>query len=244
MRNRIHAQWRVSRQVAIEIVANQAWRRIAFFLLPVAGVLAGLDVAAHYGELTDAPLPAQFFLSKDGSFGEYLEYALTAATAIMFLILWLRKRAAIHLVNAVLFVYLTADNAFEFHERFGQWIAPWMPHGTPLPPNDIGEMLLFASIGAAWLGALVLALRAAELRESAYALILAAGIAGAGFFGVVADAVTSWGSKSDFWIVLEAWIEDGGEFAMILLTFLAACAIFDIERRRAAEVRGAGLTVQ
>ncbi len=245
MHEKICALWRVSRRAAAEIFANPAWRRIAFFLLPFAGVLVGLDAAAHYGELTDAPLPAQFFLSKDGGFGEFLEYSLTAATAVMLLLLWRRSRAGIHFVNSVLFVYLTADNSLEFHEHFGLWIASSMPQGLPLAPNDIGEMLLFATIGGAWFGALLLALRNAELRASAYSLILAAGIAGAACFGVIADAVTSWGSKSDFWIVLEAWIEDGGEFAMILLTFLAACAIFDIERRRSpVDVRSRAIPVQ
>ncbi len=226
--------WREALRTLAELFANPAWRRIAFFLLPYAGVLAGLDVAAHYGELTGAALPAQFFLSKDGGFGEFLEYSLTAAMAVMLFLLWRRTGAAIFLVNALLFVFLTADNSLEFHEAFGKWSAPALPQDLPLPANDIGEMLLFAEVGTLWAAAFVMALLRSELRPAAYSLILAAGVAGAAFFGVVADAVTSWGDKSDFWIVLEAWIEDGGEFAMIVVTFLAACALFDIERRRAS----------
>lgn len=232
MHSRILALWNEVWGALGDVVANHAWRRVAFFLLPYAGVIAGMDVAAHYGSVTDALLPAQMYISKDEGFGEYLEYSLTAAAAVMLVLLWLRTRAGIYLVNALLFIYLTADNSLQFHEQFGHWIAPSMPQATPLPANDLGEMLLFALIGAAWLCSLLAALIRAELRPAAYALILAGGIAGAAFFGVVADAVTSWGNKSDYLITFEAWLEDGGEFVMIIATFLACCAIFDIERRR------------
>lgn len=223
---------REARLVLGELFANPAWRRIAFFLLPYAGAIAGMDVAAHYGSVTNVLLPTQMYLSEDGGFGEYLEYSLTAATAVMLYLMWLWDRAALYLVNALLFAYLTADNSLQFHERFGHWIAPAMPQGLPLPANDCGEMLLFATIGALWIAALALALVRAQARPAAHALILAAGVAGAAFFGVIADAVTSWGDKSAYWIAFDAWLEDGGEFVMIIATFLACCAMFDIERRR------------
>ncbi|QYJ07658.1 hypothetical protein [Qipengyuania flava] len=215
-----------------ELFANLAWRRVAFFLLPYAGVLLGLDVAAHYGAVTDAPLPAQFFISKDEGFGEYLEYALLAATAVMLALMWRRTRAGIYLVNALLFAYLTADDSLQIHERFGHMVAPAMPQGTPLPPNDFGEVLLFGLVGVTWLVSLLVALRRADLRPATHALILAVGVVGAGFFGILADAATSWGDKSRALIEFHAWFEDGGEFLMIIATFLAAVAIFDTERRR------------
>lgn len=229
---RIMVLGRETWDIARELFANLAWRRVAFFLLPYAGVLLGLDVAAHYGAVTDAPLPAQFYISKDEGFGEYLEYALLAATAVMLAILWRRTGDGIYLVNALLFAYLTADDSLQIHERFGHAVASSMPQDTPLPPNDFGEIMLFAVVGVAWLGSLLFALRRADLRPAAYALILAVGIAGAAFFGILADAVTSWGEKSRSLIEFEAWFEDGGEFLMIIATFLAAVAIFDTERRR------------
>lgn len=223
----------------VVLFANPAWRRVAFFLLPYAGVLLGLDIAAHYGAVTQAPLPAQFFISKDEGFGEYLEYALLAATAVMLALLWRRSGAGIYLVNALLFAYLTADDSLQFHERFGHMVAPAMPQGTPLPPNDYGEVLLFGLVGVMWLVSLLFALRRADLRPATHALILAVGVVGAGFFGILADAVTSWGHKSQALIEFEAWFEDGGEFLMIIATFLAAVAIFDTERRRPTMGRSA-----
>lgn len=218
-----------------EIAASAAWKKVAFFLLPYVGVILGMDVAAHYGAATGALLPVQMYISQDGSFGEWVEYFATGAVAAMLFVLWRRTRAAIYGVNALLFVYLTADNALTFHERFGHWVAPTMPQGLPLAPNHLGEMLLLAIIGLAWIAALLTALRTARLRPAIHALILAAGVAGAAFFGVVADALTSWGAKSLGWTEFEAWVEDGGEFAMIVLTLLACTALFDAERRRRAQ---------
>lgn len=228
---RVASLWAEIRHVLWDLFVSSGWRRVAFFLLPYAGVIAGMDVAAHYGDTTDAMLPVQLYLSQDGSFGEYLEYALSFAMAVMLFLLWRRTDTGLYLVNAALFVYLTADNALEFHEAFGHWSAAAMPQGLPLPPNDLGEILLFAVIGTLWCASLGIALAQAQTRPAVHGLILAAGVAGAAFFGVFADAVTSWGEKSAALISLEAWIEDLGEFAMLILTFLACCAIFETVRR-------------
>ena len=218
-------------QVALAaLFASAAWRRVAFFLLPYVGLILGLDLAAHYGAVTDAPLPSQFFISQDRGFGEFLEYSLTAASALMLGVLWWRSREAIYLVLSGVFAFLTLDNSLEFHERFGHKVAPYMPQGTPLPANDIGELLLFLSIGLALAVSYLMAMHRSRLRPLVYGLVIGAGIAGAAFFGIVADVITSWGIKSDELIEFEAWIEDGGEFGMIILTFLATLAIYDTER--------------
>lgn len=226
------AMWRDVRLALAALFANAAWRRAAFFLMPYVGVLVGLDVAARYAALTRVVLPDEFSLNSDRGFGEYFEYSLTAAIAVMLFLLWMRSRAGIYLLNALLFAYLTLDNSLRIHENFGHWSEPLMPKNLPLKPNHIGEAVLLVSIGIVWLVALVIAFRTARLRPAINALILAAGVAGAAFFGVLADGISSWGSMSLKADVVASWIEDGGEFAMIFLTFLATCAMFDIERRR------------
>ncbi|NCP10986.1 MAG: hypothetical protein GW859_03340 [Sphingomonadales bacterium] len=219
-----------------EIWTAPAWRRAAFFLFPYAGLLTGLCIAAHYGELTDAPLPREFFFATDGGFGEWLEYAMTAAVAVLLFIMWRRERIAVYLANAALFVYLTLDNSLQIHERFGYAVgnafADWL---LPVRPNDIGEAALFAAVGLAWLVALAISLRKAQLRPAIYSLILAAGVAGTAFFGVVVDMMVVWGFHTPALLEVETFIEDGGEFAMLCLTFLVAIAIFAIERDRVGQ---------
>ena len=77
------------------ILASKAVRTAMLFLWPWAGVIVGMDMAAHYGDATGAALPVELFISQDHSFGEYLEYALTASSAAMLFIMWLRLGAAL-----------------------------------------------------------------------------------------------------------------------------------------------------
>lgn len=220
--------------VAREIGRSAALRRVALVLLPYIGVIVGLDVGAHYGSITGAELPVQFQISQDHSFGEYLEYAFTGATAVLLLVLWRRTRAAAYLANAVLFVWLTADNALEFHEGFGHGVAALLPipAGGPVQANDIGEAMLFGAVGLLWAAGLWSSLRAARLRPVIHALILAACVVAAAFFGVAVDMAVVWGEHSLAMLELLTWLEDGGEFAMVCLAFFLAVAIFDAESER------------
>lgn len=225
-----------TRSVLAEIWATPAWRRAGLWLFPYAGLLTGLCVAAHYGELTNAPLPREFFFATDGGFGEWLEYAMTASVAVLLFVMWRRTRVAVYLANALLFVYLTLDNSLQIHEKFGYAVgAAFADWPFPVRPNDIGEAALFAAVGLVWLIALGLSLRKAQLRPAIYSLILAGCIGGTAFFGVIVDLMVVWGKHSPALLEIETFIEDGGEFAMLCLSFLLAVSIFAIERRRTVQ---------
>src|SRR6476661_4209309 len=216
------------------VLSSKAVRTAIMFIWPWAGVIVGMDLAAHYGDATGAYLPVQLFISQDHSFGEYLEYSLTLSCAAMLFIMWRKLGGLAYLANAVMMVWLTLDNAAEFHEAFGHWIAPWIPDpvGSPLAANDIGEMLFFAMVGAIWLAGLVSALFSARPKAAVHSLYIAAGIGMAAVFGVFVDMFTSWGVHSVAQTDFRAWLEDGGEFAFINLTFLMVVAFFDAEKRK------------
>ena len=219
-----------------ELLAAPALPYVALLILPYAGLLLGLDIAAHYGALTHAPLPVEFYLSSDGGFGEWLEYALTGSIAVMLLLLWWRERDTAYLANSMLFAWLMIDNSAEIHERTGHWLAPWIENWNVLPvgANDIGEAALFLLIGLLWLGGLAASIRRARLRPMLHSLLLAGCVAGTALFGVIVDMMVVWGQQSATLHETETFIEDAGEFAMIILAFLIVAAIFDIERRRGA----------
>lgn len=233
-----------------EVLTSSALRKAALLLLPYAGVLVGLDVAAHYGAMTHALLPQQFFLASDGGFGEWLEYSLTLAVAVMLFVLWRWERASLYLTNAVLFAWLTLDNGFEIHERFGHTFGSvFSGSALPIEPNHIGEVALFAAIGAFWMYGFWLCLRNARIRPAANSLILAACVAAAAFFGVVVDLIVVWGEHTPLRLEIETFIEDCGEFAMLCIAFLATVAMFDRERQRhksrqtnAVDLTGSGVT--
>lgn len=216
------------------IVASKAVRTAMLFLWPWAGVIVGMDMAAHYGDATGAALPVQLFISQDHSFGEYLEYALTASSASMLFIMWRRLGAAAYLANAAMMAWLTIDNAAGFHEAFGHWIAPFipLPPASPVHANDVGEMLFFAMVGGIWLAGLASALFGARPRAAVHSLYIAGGIAIAAVFGVFVDMFVAWGPHTLAQTNLQAWLEDGGEFAFIIFTFLMVVAFFDAEKRR------------
>ena len=217
-----------------EIFAARALRIAALLILPYAGVLVGLDVAARYGEVTGAHLPYQFFLSQDLGFGEYLEYALMTAIAALLFLLWRRDGSPIYLVNALLFAVLAADNAFEVHEKFGYWVAPWMPQRLPIEPHHLGEPLLFLLIGGVWLAGLAASLKASRSRPVINALLITGCIAATAVFGIVVDELVVYGPHPATMTQIEAFIEDGGEFAMIVIAFLLTVAMFEVERNRLA----------
>jgi hypothetical protein len=216
------------------VLASKAVRTAMLFIWPWAGVIVGMDMAAHYGDATGAALPVQLFISQDHSFGEYLEYSLTLSCAVMLFVMWRRLGALAYLANAVMMVWLTIDNAAEFHEAFGHWIAPVIPvsANSPVHANDIGEMLFFGMVGAVWLAGLASALFSARPKAAVHSLYIAGGIGMAAVFGVFVDMFTSWGVHSIAQTDLRAWLEDGGEFAFINLTFLMVVAFFDAEKRK------------
>lgn len=221
-----------------EIAFSKATHRAMLLILPYAGVLIGLDVAAHYGSLTNAELPVQFYLASDRGFGEFLEYSLTMAVAVMMFLLWKSQRAMVYLANAVLFVWLTLDNWLEFHESFGEAFAPvFAPLGiTAVEPSHLAEAALLVAIGGFWIVALGLALKAARDRALSFALILASCVVGAALFGVIVDLLVVWGEQGAAFHAALVFIEDGGEFVMIIAAFLVSTGFFDAEVRRANNV--------
>ena len=217
-----------------EVLASPAVRKAMFWLWPYVGVIVGLDVAAHYGDATGAALPVQFFISQDHSFGEFFEYSLTSACAVMLFLMWRRLGGMAYFANAAMMAWLTIDNAMEFHEAFGHWIAPALPvpASSPVHANDVGEMLFFAMIGAIWLAGLASALLSSRPKAAVHSLYIAGGIACAAVFGVLVDMMVTWGPHTLAQTDFQAWLEDGGEFAFINLTFLMVVAFFDAEKRR------------
>lgn len=219
-----------------ELIRSRSLLYVALFTLPYAGVLIGLDVAGHYGALTNADLPVQFNLASDGGFGEWDEYAMTASVAAMLFLLWWRDRDWAYLTNAILFVWLTIDNSMQFHEVFGQWLAPVIAPWNPLPmeANHLGEPVLLLTVGLVWATGLVLSLRHGQFRPVVYSLLLAGCIGMTAVFGVIVDLMTSWGGQTPLHLEVTTFVEDGGEFVMIIISFLLTVAIFDTERRKRA----------
>lgn len=226
--------------ISAELLRSPALRLALMGVVPYACVLVGLDVAAHYGDATGAALPVQFFMSQDGSFAEFLEYSLTSAAAVLLFVLWLRGRVLVFLTRAILFGWLTLDNWGEVHERVGFVLGAALPviSWVPVQPHHLAEALVFGLVGLVWLAGMAVALRQADTRAAVYGTLIAMCIAGAAVFGIAVDLVTSWGEHGPEVLNLLAFIEDEGEFAMILAMFALCVGIYDVETRRLKQSSG------
>lgn len=220
-----------------EVLFVPALRSAALLILPYAGVLIGLDVAARYAEIIGQKLPWQFFLSNDEGFGEYLEYALLSAVAVMLLLMWRRDRSPLYFANALLFAWLAADDALQVHEDLGGWLSPAIeravPAGLPIDGQHLGEPVVSLVIGLVWLSGLALGLRQARLRPLVYSLILVGCVFVMGIFGVVVDTLDEIGHHTVVWTNIWAFLEDGGEFLSIIGSFILIVGMFEVERRGA-----------
>ena len=179
----------------------------------------------------------QFYLASDRGFGEFLEYSMTGAVAVMTLLLWAYKRAAVYLANAILFGWLTLDNWTEVHEGFGEAFGPALERASfvPVEPSHLAEAALMIAIGALWVTAMAMTLRSASPRALSFSLILATCVAGAAFFGVIVDLLVVWGEQGAAFHALLVFVEDAGEFAMLILAFLVTVGFFDsdyVQERR------------
>lgn len=224
--------------VCRQLRASRSLHIALMMIVPYACVLVGLDVAAHYGDATGAALPVQFFMSQDRSFAEYLEYSLTASSAILLFVLWFRCRTPLFMASAILFVWMTLDNSVEIHEQLGFVIGAWLPTiaWLPVQPHHLAETLVFGVVGSIWLVGMLMALRRADERSAIYGILILSGIVGAAMFGVVVDLATSWGDHGQGVLNIFAFVEDEGEFAMTLLLFALTVGIYDLERP--SKVRG------
>ncbi|WP_086738828.1 hypothetical protein [Erythrobacter colymbi] len=221
------------KQAVIDVALSRAMHRVLMLIVPYACVLVGLDVAAHYGDATGAYLPVQFFMSEDHSFGEFLEYSMTGSAALLMLLRWQRARAPFYLASAILFAWLTIDNWVEVHEQVGLALAPVLPVPAwlPLKANHLGELFFFAAVGAVWLAGTVSAYWRSEKREAVYGLMIGACIVLTAVFGVFIDTLTSLGEHTPNVLNFLAFLEDEGEFTMLMLTFAVSVGIYDVERR-------------
>lgn len=196
------------------ILLRRPWARVLLAMLAldvIFIIIEGLVQATDYG------FPGAFRLSlqTEGGVPELYGYAKSGVVAAMLLAAARRWRLAPAAAWGAIYLYLTFDDALRIHERLGARIAETVGGGLGgRPPQDAGEMTVYAVVGVISLTALLWAERRhpspAPSRLTRLLLPLTALMA---LFGVAADMALSA-------IPGEAALEDGGE--LVILTFIAA----------------------
>lgn len=216
------------RQTARAIQHILSDRRVMIALLLVLltdSAIELLDIFYRYRRIEGPRVSEYFYLSNDGSLGEYFEYLLTGMAACMLLVIAARRRSRLIFVAGLLFAWLMLDNWLMIHENGGALLA-WSLHRDRLfgmPVQDMGELAVYACAAILILSALVWAARPplSGIDMAAFAAIIVA-IASAAF-GVGFDMIHSL-IPMDHPILREitGFIEDGGELWTISFASLLA----------------------
>lgn len=117
-------------------------------LLLVAADLAFIVLHVLYIE-TSLLRGRPFSLEADNGIPEAYQYVKQFWLALCMVGLFRRTRAVVYLGWALVFGFLLLDDAFQFHEHFGQWLGGQytLPAAFGLRPEDIGELLFAAAFG-------------------------------------------------------------------------------------------------
>ena len=120
-----------------------------------------------------------------------------------------------YLAWALVFTYLLVDDSMQAHERIGAWFADTLalPEVGSLRPVDIGELITSAIAGLVLLSFLTVSYLRASIDARHFARMLAMGIAGLVFFGIVLDMIHF--EKGYLLDKAMGAIEDGGEMIVM-----------------------------
>ena len=117
-------------------------------LLLIAADLAFIFLHVIYVE-TSLLRGRPFSLEADNGLPEAYQYVKQFWLALSMAALFRRTRAIVYIGWMIVFAFLLLDDAFQFHEHFGQWLGARysVPVAFGLRPDDIGELLFAGAIG-------------------------------------------------------------------------------------------------
>jgi hypothetical protein len=165
-------------------------------------------------------LSERWDLALDNGYPEMVMYATTLLTAGALFYTSLRRRAPWLLFFALLFVIAFVDDAMQYHEIFGDYLAVTLdlPSFGGLRPQDTGELTAWALAGLLLVVPFVAAWRAQRPYQDGEAMVMFVLLGGLVFCGVVFDML-----QILYWYgnigTLLLFLEDGGEMLVMALTF-------------------------
>lgn len=203
---------------------SPAW---TFLLLLVAADLAFVFCHVVYVE-TNLLRGRAFSLEADGGLPEGFQYVKQFWIAAIMFMTARRTRLFVYLSWGAVFLFLLLDDALQLHEQAGLWLSQRyaLPQISALRPEDLGELLFAAAVGAAMLvlvGPAVLRKGGAARSVSRDLIILIVLLAVLGVLVDMLHVIAYFkGSLAAQFLLI---IEDGGE--MVVISAIAAYA-FDL----------------
>lgn len=201
----------------------------------LAGLLAiDMGFIGLHSLLNDGDTMPRFLrLDRDGSLGEWVQYAKFAAAAAGCIYLAWRWRQWVMVAWTGMFTALLLDDALKGHERIGDALANggWVGDLGPIRPDHFGEILGFAILEGSWLLLVLVAWRFAAPAAAKLSLRLMMALVLLVVTGLLVDAMQV-GNLLPFKRGV-AQLEDGGEMiaASMLVVLLVAAVAREMKQR-------------
>lgn len=159
-----------------------------------------------------------YSLSLDRGYAEFFQYTKELWIAILFVLLGVKQRRGIYFVFSALFLFFLFDDAFEFHETFGAFLADALrlQPALGLRPVDFGELIVSGIFGLLFLAAIAIFYHLADLTARRVALYLFPMLAVLAFFGVLADMLGML-ARVEWLFRVFVILEEGGEMLVMSL---------------------------
>lgn len=160
-----------------------------------------------------------FSLTKDRGYGEFFQYTKELWIAVLFFLLGLKQRKSLYFIFSLLFLYFLIDDSFEFHERFGAFLAGFFSIQPllGLRPVDLGELAVSAFFGVLFIPMLGIFYYWSDRSTRTVSIYVILMVVVLGLFGVVLDLVEVTVARPTFSYSLRI-IEEGGE--MVVMSFI------------------------
>lgn len=166
-------------------------------------------------------LPGSLFsLAQAGGYGEIFQYMKELWIAILFLLIGLKQGKSVYLFFSSLFLYFLFDDAFEFHEKFGAFLADLLhlqPH-LGLRAVDFGELAVSVFFGALFFAAIGITHYLSDHSTRAVSICVIGMVLALALFGVLVDMAEIIFRHSGMSRILTI-IEESGE--MVIMSFIA-----------------------
>lgn len=191
-------------------------RALLLLLVAVDALFAGIHLIHT---LTSALPDPRFSMAHDGGYAEIFQCAKLFSVVLLLVSVWRIVRQSVFGAWVVLYAYLLADDALQFHELGGAAIAEILGYSSRfgLRAVDYGELTISATFGALFTTAIVVSYwrGSASARHASQdlALLFAALV----FFGVGVDMLHTIAGRGATGVLLGV-MEDGGELLVISMT--------------------------
>jgi hypothetical protein len=206
-------------------------QRVARYFLarPLLVLLLAADlvfIAAHVWLSSRGALSSDYNLARADSFPEYYQYAKWLACTALCTWAFARRRDALYLAWAALFLYLLLDDALELHEKIGISIAKSLAFvpALGLRAKDFGEIAVTLIAGLLLIGLIAICHRRSDddrARALTWALLPWLGLlVFSGLFMDMAHGMIRAFGGGQLAVMISGVFEDGGE--MIAASFLTA----------------------